>query len=112
MVTTVMVAVLVLLVWLHPRANGALGVFIFGIAIGGALGNITDRFYQGVGWGSGPVIDMIKYGNLFIGNVADAAIVFAAALTIIAAWMGKRILKPRAARTEAVAADSGAVPAP
>lgn len=97
-ITIVMILILVALVWLHGRAIGFFGIAVFGLAMGGAMGNLIDRFARGVGWGRGPVIDMINYGDFFIGNVADIAIVFAAAATIAISWTGNRILAPRQSR--------------
>jgi signal peptidase II len=96
-ITVIMILILVGLVWLHGRAVGFYGIAVFGMAMGGAMGNIIDRFARGTGWGRGPVIDMINYGDFFIGNVADIAIVCAAAGTIAASWTGTRMLKPRGA---------------
>jgi signal peptidase II len=94
-ITVVMVLILVGLIWLHGRAVGFFGIAVFGLAMGGAMGNLYDRFTRGAGWGRGPVIDMINYSDFFIGNVADIAIVFAAAGTIAASWTGARMLTPR-----------------
>ncbi len=93
-VTMVMISVTILLLWFHGRARGLLGVVVFGAALGGAMGNLYDRFFIGVGMGRGPVIDMICYGRFFIGNVADIAIVLAAAATIVASWTGRSVLSP------------------
>ena len=48
-----------------------------GLLLGGALGNLTDRLLRAPGFGRGHVVDFIDYGGLFIGNVADIAIVAA-----------------------------------
>lgn len=59
-----------------------------GLILGGAVGNLVDRFFRAPGVGRGHVVDMIDYGGLFIGNVADIAIVLAAAVIAILAWRG------------------------
>lgn len=92
-VTGVMVVVLVYLVWNHGRAKGGLGLTIFGLGLGGAIGNLADRFFRSPGWGRGHVVDMISYYTWFVGNVADIAIVIAAALALIAVWRGRFILE-------------------
>jgi signal peptidase II len=94
-VTGIMLAIMVFLVWFHGRARGILGIAVFGAAMGGAIGNLYDRFFVGAGMGKGPVIDMICYGDVFIGNVADIAIVLAAAAVIIASWVGRSVITPR-----------------
>lgn len=42
-----------------------------GFVLGGASGNLLDRFLAPPGGGNGHVIDFFAYGNLFIGNLAD-----------------------------------------
>ncbi|MDO5503319.1 MAG: signal peptidase II [Actinomycetia bacterium] len=59
-----------------------------GLLLGGAVGNLIDRIFREPGVGRGHVVDMIDYGGLFIGNVADIAIVVAAAVIAILAWRG------------------------
>lgn len=103
-VTAVGLVVTAGLAWYHGRARGVLGVTVFGAAIGGAIGNLIDRFFRGEGHGSGAVVDMIQYGSLFTGNIADIAIVGAAAVTILATWRGKKIMTdPVVAPTPVVA---------
>ncbi len=51
-----------------------------GLLLGGSLGNLTDRMVREPGPGRGHVVDFIDYFGLFIGNVADIAIVGAAIL--------------------------------
>ena len=46
-----------------------------GLLLGGALGNLVDRLLRAPGPGRGHVVDFIDYFGLFIGNVADVAIV-------------------------------------
>ncbi len=99
-ITIFMILVMTVLLWLHGRAVGFFGVAIFGMALGGAMGNLIDRFFRGEGWGRGPVIDMINYSDFFIGNVADVAIVCAAAATIAVTWTGTPMLRPRDASEE------------
>jgi signal peptidase II len=96
-ITIVMLLVIIVLLWFHGRTASLYSIVVFGLALGGAVGNFYDRMIRGLGWGRGPVVDMIKYGDFFIGNVADIAIVCAAAATIAASWMRLPMLKPRKA---------------
>lgn len=50
--------------------------------LGGALGNVYDRFFSEPYYGRGHVVDFIDYNGYFVGNVADIWIVLAA-LTLI-----------------------------
>src|SRR5690606_30793268 len=52
-VTVVMIAVTVGLVMYHVRAHGRLAVVLFGVAIGGALGNLYDRLLREPGFARG-----------------------------------------------------------
>lgn len=59
-----------------------------GMLLGGAIGNLIDRLLREPGLGRGHVVDFIDYFGLFIGNVADIAIVVAAILGAILALRG------------------------
>lgn len=48
---------------------------LLALVIGGAVGNIHDRFFRPPGAGSGAVVDFINYHGWFVGNVADIYIV-------------------------------------
>jgi signal peptidase II len=61
------------------RRIGSRGwAWALGLLLGGSLGNLTDRMVREPGPGRGHVVDFIDYFGLFIGNVADIAIVGAA----------------------------------
>ncbi|GGB88946.1 hypothetical protein N798_08430 [Knoellia flava TL1] len=59
-----------------------------GMLLGGAIGNLIDRILRAPGFGRGHVVDFIDYFGLFIGNVADIAIVVAAAFGAVLALRG------------------------
>lgn len=65
-----------------------------GSAHRGSLGNLVDRFFREPGFLHGHVVDFIDYFGLFIGNVADIAIVVAAP---IMAWLFLRGRLPETA---------------
>jgi len=78
-VLTVVAVVVVVVVVRSARRLGSVGWAVtLGLLLGGALGNLTDRLMRTPGFGRGHVVDFIDYGGLFIGNVADIAIVVAA----------------------------------
>lgn len=58
-----------------------------GVLLGGAVGNLIDRALRSPGPGRGHVVDFLDYFGLFVGNVADIAIVLAAA---VLAWLALR----------------------
>lgn len=62
-----------------------------GLILGGAVGNLIDRLVRAPGVGRGHVIDFIDYAGQFIGNVADIAIVVAAAAVVLLSLLGREI---------------------
>ena len=62
----------------------------FGLLLGGAFGNLIDRIFREPGRFQGHVVDFIDYFGLFIGNVADIAIVVAAGLVVWLSLKGER----------------------
>ena len=88
LVATVVVAVVVRV----SRRIGSPGWAVaLGLLLGGALGNLVDRFFREPGIARGHVVDFIAYGDLFVGNVADIAIVGAAGLIVVLALRGRRL---------------------
>ena len=67
-----------------------------GLVLGGAVGNLIDRPLREPGFLRGHVIDFIDYGGYFVGNVADIAIVLAAAGIIVLSLGGWEIDGTRA----------------
>ena len=65
-----------------------------GLLLGGALGNLVDRFVREPGPGRGHVVDFIDYFGWFVGNVADIAIVVAAGIIMVLAFTGTSIAGP------------------
>ena len=59
-----------------------------GLLLGGALTHLGDRLFRDPGFGRGHVVDFIGYGSLFIGNVADIAIVAGAVMILILTLAG------------------------
>ncbi|HET8615090.1 MAG TPA: signal peptidase II [Actinomycetales bacterium] len=99
-VLTVVALVVVVVVVRSARRLGSAGWSVtLGLLLGGALGNLTDRVLRSPGFARGHVVDFIDYGGLFIGNVADIAIVVAAAAVAVQALRGVG-LDGRAARRE------------
>ncbi|HEY5518819.1 MAG TPA: signal peptidase II [Cellulomonas sp.] len=86
--TIVATAVVVVVVRASRRIGSAGWAVALGLLLGGALGNLVDRFFREPGIARGHVVDFIAYGNLFVGNVADIAIVGAAGLIIVLALRG------------------------
>lgn len=111
--TIVAVAVTVGIVYFARRAHSRLAVVLFGIGLGGAVGNLIDRIFRQPSFGQGHVVDMINYNGWFVGNVADIAIVGVAAVVLVMSFRGQPLLAPKpvdAWAAEATTDSSGAEP--
>jgi signal peptidase II len=58
------------------------------MVLGGGAGNLIDRLVRAPGVGVGRVVDFIAYGDWFIGNVADIALVAAVGLVAVLTLRG------------------------
>jgi len=106
LLTIVAIVVSAGIVYYARRAQKTWAVWMFGIALGGAIGNLIDRLFRQPSFGQGHVVDFINYGNQFVGNIADIAIVGAAAVLVGASLLGKEVLAPLTARRAAAAGSS------
>jgi signal peptidase II len=101
---TLVAVVIIVVVLRSARRLGSRGwALALGLLLGGALGNLVDRMVREPGLGRGHVVDFIAYGHLFIGNLADVAIVVAALLMAVLSLRGIGLDGVRAgaaARTE------------
>jgi len=86
--TLVAVGVVAVVVRSARRLGSRGWAFTLGLLLGGALGNLTDRLVREPGFARGHVVDFLDYGGLFVGNVADIAIVVAAALVGLLGLLG------------------------
>jgi signal peptidase II len=110
LITAIALAVSIGIIYYARRAQSTLSVWLFGIGLGGAIGNLIDRVFREPGFGQGHVVDMINYNGWFVGNIADIAIVGAAAALALLAVLGVPILEPKepAEPAEPVASDESA----
>jgi signal peptidase II len=90
--TWVLTVIAVVVVAVTVRASRRIGsrgwAVALGLLLGGAVGNLVDRFFRDPAPARGHVVDFIAYGDLFVGNVADIAIVGAAGLIVLLAGRG------------------------
>jgi signal peptidase II len=91
LLTLVAIAVVVVIVRVSRRLGSRGWTVALGLLLGGALGNLTDRMIREPGVARGHVVDFIAYGDLFVGNVADIAIVAAAGLLTLLSLLGVRL---------------------
>ena len=78
--------------WRTPRRDPSRGPEL----LGGAVGNLIDRLLRSPGVLRGHVVDFIDYGGYFVGNVADIAIVVAAAAVMVLSVCGVEVDGTRA----------------
>jgi signal peptidase II len=83
------IAVLVFVIWYAPRIRSTAWAVLFGLLLGGLLGNLTDRLFREPGFGVGHVVDFIRIPLLpAIFNLADTAIVSSTVLFLILTLLG------------------------
>lgn len=80
------IVVTAVVLWTLRKSRPLLEVVAFGLIIGGALGNLSDRIFRGDGLLNGKVIDWVDLWWIPTFNLADASITFAVALLLIHSW--------------------------
>lgn len=86
--TVIAVVVVVVVVRISRTIASGWWAVLLGLLLGGAAGNLMDRLFREPAFGRGHVVDFISYGDLFIGNLADIAIVGAAVGIAVLALLG------------------------
>ncbi len=84
------VVVVARLAW---RVRSRLWAVAFGLILGGAATHLIDRLAREPGFGRGHVVDFIDYAGLFVGNVADIALVTGVGLAVVLNLRGVAITK-------------------
>lgn len=94
MVLAIIVSIGILIFFPHVAQNDWLIRVVMSLELGGAVGNLVDRFTQGY------VTDFVSVGNFAVFNVADASISVGVAVLIagmlIRDWQEKRKSSPHA----------------
>lgn len=106
-------AVAIFIVIFARRIRSVAWAVLFGLLLGGNLGNLTDRLTREPGFGRGYVVDFIQvWGFPAIFNIADIAIVSSMGLFIILTLRGIGLDGQRVGRKPAPspAADTEATP--
>ncbi len=83
-VVAAVAAVVIILALRYPRPRWE--AVAFGLILGGALGNLTDRILRGDGLLDGHVVDWIRVPDFPVFNVADSAVTVAVVLLLVLAW--------------------------
>ncbi|MBW4031407.1 MAG: signal peptidase II [Acidobacteria bacterium] len=111
----VAVGVVIVIVWFSRRIRSFAWATVFGLLLGGAVGNLTDRLFREPGFGTGHVVDFVQvWGFPAIFNLADSGIVVAMGLFIILSLRGIGLDGSKAVyiRTKRSADDPDIVPEP
>ncbi|TFB88343.1 signal peptidase II [Cryobacterium algoricola] len=104
--TIIAAAVVVFIVIFAGRIRSLAWALVFGLLLGGVLGNLTDRLFREPSFGLGHVVDFITTPWLIpaIYNVADASIVTSMVIFMILTIRGVGLDGRRAVREPAVPA--------
>jgi signal peptidase II len=109
----VAVGVIVVIIVFARRIKSIAWALMFGLLLGGALGNVTDRLFREPGFGTGHVIDFLQiWGFPAIFNIADIAIVTGMGLFLLLTLRGVGLDgKRHVEKAESPAADDPERPA-
>lgn len=106
-------AVAVFIVLFARRIRSTGWAVLFGLLLGGNLGNLTDRLFREPSFGQGHVVDFLQiWAFPAIFNVADSAIVCSMGLFIILTLRGIALDGRHAGRTTETSAPARPDPAP
>ena len=104
--TIIAASVIVFLAWFARRIRSFGWGVLFGMLLGGTLGNLTDRLFREPGFGVGHVVDFLSVWMFpAIFNLADVAIVSSMGLFVILTLRGVGL---DGSRHTAARADEGA----
>ena len=86
--TLIAAAVVVFVVRAARRLDSRLWALAFGLLLGGACGNLTDRIFRAPGVARGHVVDFLEFPHWPIFNLADTSIVCAGELVVLLTLRG------------------------
>jgi len=88
----VALGVIVFIVIFAPRIRSFAWATMFGLVLGGAFGNVTDRLFREPGFGNGLVVDFIQvWGFPAIFNIADIGIVSSMGVFVLLSLRGVKL---------------------
>jgi signal peptidase II len=88
MLTVIASAVVVGIVWMGRRLVSTWWAVGLGMILGGAMGNLVDRFFRSPGPLRGHVVDFLSVGWWPVFNVADPSVVGGAILLVTLSALG------------------------
>ena len=100
-------AVAIFIVIFAPRIRSLAWAVLFGLLLGGNLGNLTDRLFREPGFGVGHVVDFLQLQYFpAIFNIADMAIVASMAVFIVLTIRGVGLNGTRVVASKKAAPDA------
>ena len=94
MLTVVAMGVVIGIIWMGRRLVSPWWAVGLGMILGGALGNLVDRFFRAPGPLRGHVVDFLSIGWWPVFNVADPAVVGGALLLVVLSVFGHELDSP------------------
>ncbi len=89
LIAVIAVAVVLVLVRISGTAEHRHEAIVFGLILGGAVGNLADRIFRADGFLDGEVVDWIDLWFIPTFNVADASLTIGATLAVLVAVVSK-----------------------
>lgn len=89
--TAVATLISVVIVWQAFKVRSLPWALALGLLLGGAVGNLIDRYLRDPGPAFGHVVDFIRLPNFAIFNIADIGVTSAAVLIAVLALRGHRL---------------------
>jgi signal peptidase II len=111
MLTLVAMGVVVGIIWMGRRLVSPWWAVGLGMILGGALGNLVDRFFRAPGPLRGHVVDFLSIGWWPVFNVADPAVVGGAMLLVVLSVFGYEFDSPVRRKPQKPGPDKPADPA-
>lgn len=78
----------IVIVWQILKVRSLPWAIAFGLLLGGAIGNLIDRYFRDPAPGLGHVVDFLRLPNFPIFNIADIGVTAAACLIVLLALRG------------------------
>ena len=100
MLTVIASAVVVGIFWMGRRLVSPWWAVGLGMILGGAMGNLVDRFFRSPGPLRGHVVDFLSIGWWPVFNVADPSVVGGAILLVTLSALGLRFRHRRPPRAD------------
>ena len=90
LIAVVAIVVVLFLVRLSGSTEHRSEALVFGLILGGAVGNLADRIFRGDGFLDGAVIDWIDWWFIPTFNVADSSLTIGAILAVLVSFTQSR----------------------